>query len=319
MSKIKLLVTGSSGFIGSGLIERLSSDIRFVFVAAVRRQTTSNISHEFVLTVGEISINTDWSAALNSIDVVIHAAARAHIMNDDVIDPIVEYRKVNVDGTMALARQAAAAGVKRFIYISSIKVNGEQTRLSAKFKADAAPAPEDAYGVSKLEAENALLQLSAETGMELVIIRPPLVYGAGVKGNFATMAKLVAKDIPLPLGAIHNKRSLVALDNLVDLIITCIDHPAAANQIFLAGDGEDISTTQLLRGVANAMGKPARLIPIPASWLMVAATLLGKKAVAQRLLGSLQVDISKAQQLLGWTPPLSVAEGLRRCFPTVKD
>lgn len=319
MSKIKLLVTGSSGFIGRSLIERVALDIKFVFIATVRRQSTLNIAHESVLTVGEISKNTDWSAALNSTDVVIHAAARAHIMNDEVIDPIVEYRKVNVDGTITLARQAAAAGVKRFIYISSIKVNGEQTQLGSKFKEDATPSPEDAYGISKLEAENALLQLSAETGMELVIIRPPLVYGAGVKGNFATMAKLVAKGLPLPLGAIHNKRSLVALDNLVDLIITCIDHPAAANQIFLAGDGEDISTTQLLRGVANAMGKPSRLIPIPASWLMMAATVLGKKDVAQRLLGSLQVDISKAQQLLGWTPPLSVAEGLRRCFPTVKD
>lgn len=317
----KVLLTGATGFVGSSLLHRISADARFAAVAAVRRLPVSLgvERHAEVFAIADLTASTDWTAALVGVDVVIHAAARAHIMTDEAIDPLVEYRSVNVDGTMALALQAVAAGVKRFIYISSIKVNGEQTQLGSKFEANAAPAPEDAYGISKLEAENALLQLSAETGMELVIIRPPLVYGAGVKGNFATMAKLVAKGLPLPLGAIHNKRSLVALDNLVDLIITCIDHPAAANQIFLAGDGEDISTTQLLRGVAKAMGKPSRLIPIPASWLMMAATVLGKKAVAQRLLGSLQVDISKAQQLLGWTPPISVAEGLRRCFPTVKD
>jgi nucleoside-diphosphate-sugar epimerase len=321
MSECKVLLTGATGFVGSSLLYRISADARFAAVAAVRRLSVSLgvERHVEVFAVGDLAATTNWAAALVDVDVVIHAAARAHIMSDEAIDSLVEYRKVNVDGTMALAHQAATAGVKRFIYISSIKVNGEQTELGSKFKADATLAPEDAYGISKLEAENALLQLSTETGMELVIIRPPLVYGAGVKGNFATMAKLVAKGLPLPLGSIHNKRSLVALDNLVDLIITCIDHPAAANQIFLAGDGEDISTTQLLRGVASAMGKPSRLIPIPASWLMMAATMLGKKAVAQRLLGSLQVDISKAQQLLGWTPPLSVAEGLRRCFPTVKD
>lgn len=321
MSECKVLLTGATGFVGSSLLQRVSADARFAAVAAVRRLPVSLDveQHAEAFAVGDLAASTDWTAALVDVDIVIHAAARAHIMSDDALDPLVEYRRVNVDGTMALARQAATAGVKRFVYISSIKVNGEQTELGSKFKANADPAPEDAYGMSKLEAENALLQLSTETGMELVIIRPPLVYGAGVKGNFATMAKLVAKGLPLPLGAIHNKRSLVALDNLVDLIITCIDHPAAVNQIFLAGDGEDISTTQLLRGVAKAMGKPSRLIPIPASWLMMAATVLGKKAVAQRLLGSLQVDISKAQQLLSWTPPLSVAEGLRRCFPTVKD
>jgi nucleoside-diphosphate-sugar epimerase len=316
----KILLTGATGFIGNGLLRRISADKNKSLVAVVRKLATLDSEHGInVREVDSLTESTNWQDVLAGVNIVIHAAARAHVMSEDTIDPLAVYRRVNVDGTMALARQASVEGVKRFIFISSIKVNGEQTQLGSKFEADATPAPEDAYGISKLEAENALLQLSAETGMELVIIRPPLVYGAGVKGNFATMAKLVAKGLPLPLGAIHNKRSLVALDNLVDLIITCIDHPAAANQIFLAGDGEDISTTQLLRGVAKAMGKPSRLIPIPASWLMMAATVLGKKAVAQRLLGSLQVDISKAQQLLGWTPPLSVAEGLRRCFPTVKD
>ena len=201
-------------------------------------------------------------------------------LKDEVADPLAEYRRVNVDGTLNFARQAVAAGVKRFIFISSIKVNGEQTALGQPFTADDTPAPDDAYGISKLEAELGLQQLASETGLEVVIIRPPLVYGPGVKGNFASMIKLVSKGLPLPLGAINNQRSLVALDNLVDLIITCIDHPAAANQVFLAGDGQDLSTTELLKGVAQVMGVPSRLIPVPASLLLLGATLLGKKAMA---------------------------------------
>lgn len=235
-------------------------------------------------------------------------------MKDELADPLSEYRRVNVEGTLNLARQAAAAGIRRFIYISSIKVNGESTPLGKPFVSSTAPAPEDPYGLSKLEAERGLIELVARTGMEVVVIRPPLIYGPGVKGNFASMIKLVEKGLPLPLGAIHNKRSLVGIDNLVDLIIRCIDHPAAANQVFLAGDGEDISTTELLRGVGRAMGKPARLIPVPAGLLQFGATLLGRKAMAQRLLGSLQVDISKTRDLLDWKPPYTVEEGLRRCF-----
>jgi len=235
-------------------------------------------------------------------------------MNDKDSDPLMEYRRVNVDGTINLARQAAEAGVRRFIFISSIKVNGEQTSFGRPFTAEDIPVPVDAYGISKYEAERGLLKISADTGLEVVIIRPPLVYGPGVKGNFSSMMRVVKKGFPLPLGAIKNKRSLVALDNLVDLIITCINHPAAANQVFLAGDGEDLSTTELLRGVAKAAGVSSRLIPVPASVLMFMASLVGKKEMAQRLLGSLQVDISKACDLLGWTPLLSVEEGLRRCF-----
>ena len=269
--------------------------------------------------MGDIDEATDWTATLQGKEVVLHAAARAHIMNDTAADPLTEFRKVNVVGTLNLARQAAEAGVKRFIFISSIKVNGEQTALGMPFTGEDAPAPEDPYGVSKLEAEQGLQQLARETGMELVIIRPPLVYGPGVKGNFASMIKLVEKGLPLPLGAIHNQRSLVGLDNLVDLIITCIDHPSAANQVFLAGDGEDLSTSDLLRGVSKAMGKPSRLIPVPAGVLQFGATLLGKNAVARRLLGSLQVDISNTREVLGWTPPLSVDEGLQRCFETNRD
>lgn len=309
---MNVLLTGASGFLGSRLTKALHSKTRVNLTAAVRRFIEIPATH--IEEVQGHDADTDWSTALTIQQVVIHAAARAHIMKDEVDDPLAEYRRVNVDGTLNLARQASAAGVKRFVFISSIKVNGEQTPLGQRFKADDSPAPEDAYGISKWEAEQGLQEIAAATGMEVVIIRPPLVYGPGVKGNFASMIKLVDKALPLPLGAIHNQRSLVAVDNLVDLIITCIDHPAAANQVFLAGDGQDLSTTQLLRGVAKAMGKPSRLIAVPAWLLMLGATLLGKKAMANRLLGSLQVDISKARDLLGWEQPVSVEEGLKRCF-----
>ena len=309
---MKIILTGASGFIGRRLATALQSKPDVNLTSAVRRTVELPAAH--IVEVQGLDANTDWSTALIHQQVVIHAAARAHFMKDEVADPLAEYRRVNVNGTVNLARQAAAAGVKRFIFISSIKVNGEQTSLRPPFTAEDAPAPEDAYGISKWEAEQGLQKLASETGMEVVIIRPPLIYGPGVKGNFASMMKLVAKGLPTPLGAINNQRSLVALDNLVDLIITCIDHPAAANQVFLVGDGQDLSTTALLQGVAKAMDKPLRLIPVPASLMMLGATLLGKKAVAQRLFGSLQVDISKARDLLGWEPPITVEEGLRRCF-----
>jgi nucleoside-diphosphate-sugar epimerase len=233
-------------------------------------------------------------------------------MDDTATNPLDEFRKVNVDGTLNLARQAAQAGVERFVFISSIKVNGESTPLEQPFHADDVPMPVDAYGISKHEAEQALRQLADETGMEVVIIRPPLVYGAGVKANFYSMMRWLDKGIPLPLGAIHNQRSLVALDNLVDLILTCTQHPAAANQTFLVSDGEDLSTSELLRRMANALGKSATLLPIPAGWLQFGAALLGKSAVAQRLCGSLQLDIVKTRQLLNWTPPVSVTAALQQ-------
>jgi len=309
---MNVLLTGANGFLGSRLAVTLNAKPYVCLTAAVRRSV--QLSTMNVFEVQSLDANTDWSDAVTEQQVVIHTAARAHIMKDEAADPLVEYRRVNVDGTLNLARQAVDAGVKRFIFLSSIKVNGEQTSFGQRFTAQDNPAPEDAYGISKYEAEQGLIQIAAETGLEVVIIRPPLVYGPGVKGNFSSMTRVVKKGFPLPLGAVHNKRSLVALDNLVDLIITCIDNPAAANQVFLAGDGEDFSTTELLRAVAKAAGVPSNLIPLPASVLMFIASLLGKKEIAQRLLGSLQVDISKARDLLGWTPPLSVEEGLRRCF-----
>lgn len=310
---MNILLSGATGFVGREVAAHLARNSDVCLTCAVRRLSSSEFGREAV--VGDLSAGNNWEEIVRGQQVIIHTAARAHIMKDEVADPLAEFREVNVKGTLNLACQAAEAGVRRFIFISSIKVNGEQTPKGQPFTAEDVPTPEDAYGISKFEAEQGLMQLAAKTGMEVVIIRPPLVYGPGVKGNFASMIKLVEKGFPLPLGAIHNKRSLVALDNLVDLIITCIDHPAAANQVFLAGDGEDLSTTELLRGVGKAMGRPARLISVPAGFLMAGATILGKKAMAQRLLGSLQVDISKAQDLLGWQPPLSVEEGLRRCFP----
>lgn len=309
---MNILITGATGFLGGRLLHKLST-LDASKVVALVRQSHDLFGHD-VIVVPDFAIPSDLSAVLGKQEIVIHTAARTHVMSDDSLESHAEYRQVNVEGTLNIARQAAESGVKRFIFISSIKVNGESTPVGSVFTAEADPAPEDAYGISKWEAEQELQKLQAETEMELVIIRPPLIYGPGVKGNFATLGKVIKKGLPLPLGCINNKRTLVSVDNLVDLIITCIDHPAAANQVFLAGDGKDVSTTELLRGVAQAMGKPSRLIPVPASLLMLAATLLGKKAMAQRLLGSLQVDMSKARDLLGWEPPISVEEGLKRCF-----
>ena len=307
---MNVLLTGATGFIGSRLARVLSEKTGTDLVCAVRRKKNELPGRQVV--VAGLDCQTDWISALIGQDVVIHVAARAHILKDEVVDPLSEYRRVNVEGTLKLARQAAEAGIRRFLFVSSIGVNGNiNTRA---FRESDEPAPAEPYAQSKWEAEQGLWEIAKSTGMEIVIIRPPLVYGRNAPGNFGSLMKWVGRGVPLPLGAIHNKRSLVALDNLVDLIITCIDHPAAANQVFLAGDGQDISTTELLRGVGRAMGKPARLVPVPAGMLMFGAGLLGKKAVAQRLLGSLQVDISKTRNLLGWEPPLSVEEGLRRCF-----
>lgn len=311
-----ILVTGASGFLGSAVVVALLQ-YDYSVVGSVR--SFAGGCHWGLVETGSITAATDWSEALTGKFAVIHCAARVHVMDDSEDDPLTVFRDVNVKGTLNLARQAVAAGVKRFIFISSIKVNGEQTAVGQPFSSQDTPSPEDFYGISKHEAEQGLRELAAETGMEVVIIRPPLVYGPGVKGNFASMVKLVGKGLPMPLGAIHNKRSFVALDNLVDLIITCIDHPGAANETFLVSDGEDLSTTLLLRGVAEAMGKPSRLISVPASVLQFGATLLGKKAVAQRLLGSLQVDISHTQKCLNWAPPLTVKQGFQRCFQNHQD
>ena len=234
-------------------------------------------------------------------------------MNERASDPLREFRRTNVDGTLHLARQAARSGVRRFVFVSSIKVNGEATSADHPFTAADSPAAQDAYGISKMEAERGLRAIAAETGMEVVIVRPPLVYGPGVKANFASLMHAVRRGIPLPLGSVtHNRRSLVALDNLVDLLITCMDHSAAANQTFLVSDGEDLSTTALIRRMGQALGKPARLLPVPPALLQLGAAIVGQRNVVQRLLGNLQVDIAYTRNTLGWAPPISVDEGLRR-------
>lgn len=316
--KRSVFLTGATGFIGEKLLRRLRVD-GGVVTAAVRRDSASAktvVPPLFLF--NNLSSDQSWLDGVVGHDVVVHCAALAHMMRATPEDIAVNFKETNLHGTIQLARESADLGIRRFVFISSIKVNGESTSIGQRYQEDDAPEPEDPYGLSKLEAERELMELSARTGMEVVIIRPPLVYGPGVKGNFATMIKLVEKGLPLPLGAVHNKRSLVGIDNLVELIIRCIDHPKAANQVFLAGDGVDLSTTELLRGVGEAMGKPARLIPFPAGLLQFGATVLGKKAIAQRLLGSLQVDISKACEMLDWTPPYTVEEGLRRCFEKSK-
>lgn len=306
LDKPQLLITGANGFVGSRLCE-----LAFQEGWPVRRAVRWPGMRDAVA-VGDLGANTDWSTALDNIKIVVHLAARVHVMKEAVIDPLAEFRHVNVEGTLNLARQAVSAGVKRFVFISSIKVNGESTPLNEPYTAEDTPAPVDPYGISKYETEEGLRSLAIETGLEVVIIRPALVYGPGVKANFLSMIRWLNRGVPLPFGTIHNKRSLIALDNFVDLIITCIEHPAASNQIFLASDGEDLSSTELLQRVGLSLGRPARLVPVPVDILNLAARLLGKRNVAQRLLGSLQVDITKTRDLLGWTPPMGVDEALRK-------
>lgn len=313
LSSKTVLVSGANGFVGRPLCAELLRQGQSVR-AAVRlaRSDSSPIENIETVSIGEINGETDWTEALQGIKVVVHLAARVHVMKDNAADPLDELRKVNVEGAWNLARQACDAGVQRFIFISSIKVNGESTPLGRPYTPEDRPAPMDAYGISKSEAEYVLRQLADESGMEMVIIRPPLVYGPGVKANFHSMMHWLNKSVPLPLGGIHNKRSFVALDNLIDLIVTCIDHPAAANQTFLAGDGEDLSTTELLQRLGQALGKPAKLFSMPIRVLKIGAILLGKRDMAQRLCNSLQVDISKACDLLGWQPPVTVDEALKK-------
>ncbi|MDO9145873.1 MULTISPECIES: SDR family oxidoreductase [Comamonadaceae] len=310
-----ILVTGGTGFVGKEVVQRLLADDELQRVAvAVRKGGQPWPGQVLPRVTGDLEPSTGWSIALEGVSAVVHCAARVHVMHDTEADPLTAFRVVNVEGTLNLARQAAATGVKRFVFISSVKVNGESTHPGQAFNESNAPNPQDAYGQSKHEAEQGLRQLAVDTGMEVVVIRPPLVYGPGVKANFAALMRAVQRGWPLPLGAVHNQRSLVALSNLVDFIITCITHPQAANQTFLVSDGQDLSTTELVRGMAHAAGVPARFLPVPVWAMQAGATLLGKGDAVQRLCGNLQVDIYKARKLLGWVPPVSVEEGLIRAM-----
>lgn len=303
---MKVVVTGADGFVGrelTGVLRQQGHE-----VVAVARQAKPGY-----VAVGDISGTTDWSAVLSGADVVVHLAARVHQMGDRLAPPWAEYRRVNVDATLNLASQADRAGVGRFIFMSSVKVLGEEN--DRPYVESDTPAPSDAYGVTKWEAEQGLTKLAKNNGMDVVVVRPPLVYGPGVKGNFASLVRLVRRGLPLPLGAVWNRRSLIGVDNLVNFVALCADQkktPQAANEVFLVSDGVDVSTTELLRQVAGACGKRVWLLPVPARWLRWIASLLGRSAVADRLCGSLAVDISKARTLLGWHPATTMDQQLRK-------
>jgi nucleoside-diphosphate-sugar epimerase len=305
---MKVLVTGASGFVGAAAVHALAAAGHQV-VAAVRRDVALPAS-VCPVRVADLGPHTDWTEALEGVEAVVHLAARAHVMDETEADPAAVFRRVNRDGTARLAEEAATAGVRRLVFVSSIKVNGEATQPGRPFRADDAAAPEDPYGVAKAEAEAALAAIAARTGLELVVVRPPLVHGPGAKGNLALLGRAVARGIPLPLGLVDNRRSLVGLANLADLLRVCVEHPAAPGHTFLVRDGEDLSTPELIRRMARAMGRPARLLPVPPALLRLAGSLTGKGAAVARLLGSLQVDDQPTRAVLGWTPPVGLDHGL---------
>jgi len=310
---MKWLVTGASGFVGQALVARLAADPEHTVRAGSRSSGSALADGVARVQVPPLDAAGDWRAVLQGVDVVVHLAARVHVMQDRAQDPLAEFRRVNVQGSLALARQALQAGVARFVFVSSVKVHGEATEPGRPFHADDTAHPQDAYGQSKLEAETGLRELArGSSSMQWVIVRPPLVYGPGVRANFGALARAAASGWPLPLGAVHNRRSFVALDNLVDLLVLCGTHSAAANQAFLVSDGCDLSTTELLQRLARAQGRQARLWPVPVAVLEWGARLTGRHAMLQRLCGNLQLDIAKTRALLGWAPPLAVDEALRR-------
>ena len=305
----RVLVTGANGFVGRVLCRRLL-DAGFKVRAAVRSSAAGSDLPEGMemVIVGDIGDHTDWREALAGVDVVVHLAARVHVMQETAQDPLAAFREVNVLGTERLARQAASQGVQRLIFLSSIKVNGE--RSDAPFRADQPVDPEDPYAISKWQAEQALQAIGKTTGLQVVVVRPPLVYGPGVKGNFRRLLKLVERGLPLPFASIDNRRSLVNVDNLCDLLTLCVEHPRAAGEVFLVSDNQDLSTPELIRTMAEALGRPARLLPVPVSWLLALAGLLGRRQEMQRLTESLQVDMGRTMATLDWRPRHSVAEGI---------
>lgn len=300
-----LAVTGAGGFVG----RRISDDFsrrNYIVIGVSRTSTASSVR-----VVGDLGAQTDWSRALDGVEVVIHCAARVHVMHEHATDPLPLYRAVNVAGTRRLAEQAARYGVKRLVYLSSVKAAGERSTRGRPLKVSDAPAPEDAYGVSKLEAELALLEVGAATGLETVIIRPPLVYGPGVKGNFLRLMRAIARGWPLPLGVFDNRRSMVSLANLTDFISLCVESPVAVGRVFFVSDGEDLSTADLAQRMGAALERPARLLPVPGTVLSMLGRVTGKAAEIERLVGTLQVDLADSVEMLGWSPPQTVEQGLR--------
>lgn len=308
----QVAVSGATGFVGRALVARLAAMEGTNVLALTRQNPTNLMPGVQYVEAGDLASEKQWQSGLTGVHTLVHTAGRAHILNDRVSDPLAAFRLVNTEGTLRLAERAASMGVQRFVFVSSIGVNGMQTGFGKAFSEADEPCAHNAYALSKWEAEQGLSRIADETGLEVVIIRPPLVYGPSAPGNFGSLMRAVQRGWPLPLGAIHNQRSLVGLDNLLDFILTCIVHPQAADQTFLVSDGYDLSTTELVRGIAHAAGVPARLVPVPVWGLQAGATLMGKRDAVQRICGNLQVDISKARSLLGWTPPVTVEEGLRR-------
>ncbi len=310
---MKVLVTGADGFVGRALVPFLEAQ-GHVVVEAVRHLPATSMGAREAFAVGDLSSETDWSTAVRGADAVVHLAGRVHVMRETAPDPLDRYRRVNVDATLRLGRQAAEAGAKRFIFLSSIKVNGEITQ-GRPFRWDDPAAPQDPYAVSKLEAEIQLRKIEGESGMEVVVIRPPLVYGRGVKGNLARLAKLVRSGVPIPLGAVRNRRSLVGVGNLCSLIETCLTHPAAAGGTFLVSDGHDISTPELIQVMATVFSTRARLVAVPVPLVRAAFKLAGMGDEFGRLCGSLEIDIQPTCRRLQWRPPFSLEQGLRLLGP----
>jgi len=307
----KILITGASGFVGGALVGRLLKDPAVdEIVLALRRPIEPQHEKSRLVIIGDLRSNTNWLEALEGVSAIVHCAARVHVMHDKEVDPLKAYREVNVHATLNLALQAAEKGVRRFVFVSSIKVNGEASFPGQPISPDMIPSPMDPYGISKWEAESGLREIGARYGMEIVIVRPPLIYGPGVKANFLKMMQLIRLGIPLPLGGLSNLRSFVSIDNLVDFLIVCLRHPLAGGQTFMISDGEDVSTSELLARTAKAMSKDIRLIRFPLSLLYFWAKIMKKEAILQRLCGTLQVDITKNRQLLGWTPVIGLDEGL---------
>lgn len=306
-----ILITGATGFVGSALIKRLLRGNIRPIAAVLAGEDASHLPAGIETIIMEpLSDTANYTTLLQGVDTVIHLAARVHVMDDSSSDALAEFRKVNVCGTLQLARAAVMSGVKRLVFISSVKVNGEESAIS--YTPDSLPEPTDPYGISKLEAEQSLRRIGAETGLEVVILRPPLVYGPGVKANFLNMMKIVSQGIPLPLATVRNARSLIYVGNLVDALAVCAAHPAAAGQTFLVSDGEDVSTPDLIRRTAQALGVPVRLFPVPLSLMRLAGSLTGKIPAVSRLTGSLTVDSSRIRQALGWQPPFTMEEGLKK-------
>jgi nucleoside-diphosphate-sugar epimerase len=308
----RILVTGASGFVGQALVAHLVGLDATEVIAMMRATPAIRLAGARYVAGGDMTAGRLRAATLEGVEVIVHAAARVHVLNDDKAMSATEFDRVNVTATLELARQAVAAGVRRFVFLSSIGVNGVQTDIGKPFTEADPPNPHNPYANSKLKAEQGLLLLSEQSGLEVVIIRPPLVYGPGVRANFAALMRAVQRGWPLPLACVHNLRSMVAMDNLVSFIATCVDHPQAANTTFLVSDGQDISSPDLVRGLAQALGVAARLVPVPVSALQFVGRALGRGDVIQRVCGNLRVDISKARRVLAWQPPVSMDEGLRR-------